>query len=113
MATSTSVVLIAIKLLHTGIWAILAACILALPALAMVRRFDLALAASVLVILECGVLALNQGRCPLTNLAERYTSVRLDNFDIYLPRWLARHNKLIFGSLFLAGEFVVLWRWFS
>jgi hypothetical protein len=22
---------------------------------------------------------------------------RADNFDIYLPVWLARHNKVIFG----------------
>ncbi len=28
---------------------------------------------------------------------------RRDNFDIYLPLWLARYNKLIFGWLFVAG----------
>jgi len=32
-------------------------------------------------------------------------------FDIYLPLWLARHNKTIFGSLFLAGELIVLGCW--
>jgi hypothetical protein len=60
---------------------------------------------------ECLVLAVNRGRCPLTNLAARYTDERAANFDIYLPEWLARHNKSIFGLLFVAGELVLLWRW--
>jgi hypothetical protein len=30
-----------------------------------------------------------------------------------LPKWLARHNKLIFGLLFVAGELVVLGYWLS
>jgi hypothetical protein len=45
------------------------------------------------------VLIANGGRCPLTTLAARYTMDRRDNFNIYLPEWLARHNKLIFGSI--------------
>jgi hypothetical protein len=28
---------------------------------------------------------------------------RRDNFDIYLPLWLARRNKAIFGALFVLG----------
>jgi hypothetical protein len=77
----------------------------------MMRRFDWALAGTALVLVECAVLAANGGRCPLTDVAARYTSDRTDNFDIYLPRWVARHNKAIFGTLFVAGEAVVLWRW--
>lgn len=33
------------------------------------------------------------------------------DFDIYLPNWLARRNKLIFGALFVAGELFVLGCW--
>ncbi len=33
----------------------------------------------------CGVLAANGGRCPLSDLAARYTDERASNFDIYLP----------------------------
>jgi hypothetical protein len=51
-------------------------------------------------------------RCPLTDVAQRYTADRRDNFDIYLPVWLARNNKRIFGALFVAGEVVLLWCWF-
>lgn len=50
-------------------------------------------------------------RCPLTDVAARYTEDRRDNFDIYLPEFLARHNKLIFGVLYVAGLFVLLVRW--
>lgn len=100
-----------IKLLHTAIWALMAACVLALPVLGWVKRFDWALGATVLILGECAVLAMNRGRCPLTDVAARYTDDRTDNFDIYLPRWLARYNKEIFGTIFLAGEVFVIWRW--
>lgn len=103
--------LIAIKLLHTVIWALLTGCILALPALAILRRFRWAAITSVFVLLECAVLAINGGRCPLTGLAARYTVDRASNFDIYLPNWLAEHNKFIFGTLFVVNELIVLWCW--
>jgi hypothetical protein len=57
---------------------------------------------------ECFVLAVNRGRCPLTDLAARYIDERAANFDFYLPEWLARHNKSIFGFLFVTGELVLL-----
>jgi hypothetical protein len=44
-------------------------------------------------------------------MAARYTDDRADNFDIYLPLWLARYNKHVFGFLFVAGEIVVLSQW--
>jgi hypothetical protein len=100
-----------IKLLHTVIWALLAGCILALPVLAVLRRFRWAAIITVVVLLECGVLAINGGRCPLTDLAARYTVDRGSNFDIYLPNWLAEHNKVVFGMLFVAGELVVVGYW--
>src|SRR5690242_20449944 len=105
--------LIAIKLLHTAIWALLAASILALPLAGVLRRFRLAMIIRAVVLLECGVLAMNGGRCPLTDLAARYTLDQSSNFDIYLPGWLARYNKVIFGSLFVFGELVVIWCWNS
>jgi hypothetical protein len=40
-----------------------------------------------------------------------YTDDRRDNFDIYLPLWLARHNELVFGWLFAAGLAFTLGRW--
>jgi hypothetical protein len=40
--------------------------------------------------------------------AALYTTERAANFDIYLPLWLARHNQTVFGTLFVAGELLVL-----
>jgi len=57
------------------------------------------------------MLAVNGGRCPLTDLASRFTLYRNPNFDIYLPNWLAEHNKAVFGWLFVAGELVVVGCW--
>jgi hypothetical protein len=103
--------LTAIKLLHTLIWAFLAASIVALPTLGMLRRFRRAAILTGIVLLECGILAVNGGRCPLSDLAARFTNDRAFNFDIYLPNWLAQHNKVIFGVLFVADELVLLGSW--
>ena len=103
--------LIGIKLLHTVIWAFLAGCILALPFFAVLRRFRWAAIVAVVVLLECAVLVVNHSKCPLTDLAARYTVDRASNFDIYLPNWLAEHNKFIFGTLFIVGEIIVLACW--
>lgn len=100
-----------IRLLHTIIWAILATCILAIPAFGWVGMYRQVLWLSAIVFLEILVLTMNGWQCPLTSVAARCTDDRRDNFDIYLPEWLARHNKVIFGSLFVAGEVAVLVRW--
>ena len=77
--------LTAIKLLHTAIWAFLAASILPLPLVGVLRRFRLSVILSAIVLLESGVLAMSRGRCPLTDLAARYTHDRGSNFDINCP----------------------------
>lgn len=102
-----------VKLAHTAIWAVMASAIVAVPAAALRRQFRLAGWLTALVVAECVVLTLNGDRCPLTDLAARFTADRAANFDIFLPRWLAQSNKLIFGSLFVAGEMVLTWRWFA
>ena len=103
--------MIIIRLLHTIAWVCFVACIVAVPFAAEFRRFRVAATLSGVVLAECLILALNQCRCPLTNLAAAYTEERADNFDIYLPMWLARNNKVIFGSLFVAGEIFTLLKW--
>jgi hypothetical protein len=107
-----SPILILIKLLHTAAWLCFVACILGVPIAAALQQFRAAAIFSGLVLVECLILAINRCRCPLTNLAGAFTEERADNFDIYLPLWLARYNKLIFGPLFVAGEVFALVRWF-
>lgn len=103
--------MVTIKLLHTAIWLFFAGCIVAIPFAAARDHFRWVTVLTGLVLVECLVIALNRGHCPLTGLAGRHTSERADNFDIYLPLWLARHNKTIFGTLFVVGELFVLWCW--
>lgn len=85
---------------------------MALPVAAQLRRFRWAAALTAIVLIECAILAANHFRCPLTDVAARYTSDRAANFDIYLPLWLAAHNQFIFGALFIAGALFALYRWF-
>jgi len=105
--------LVAIKVLHTAVWAVMAGSILALPAAAFTRHFRWALVLTSLIVGECAVLAANRGRCPLSDWAARFTEDRAANFDIYLPDWLARNNKAVFGTLFAVNELVVIWRWLA
>lgn len=49
-----------------------------------------------LIAIECLVLVIFKNICPVTVLARRYSSSKKDNFDIYLPNWLAKNNKLIY-----------------
>ena len=85
------------------VWAFFVAAIVAIPIAAWYGRFDLFAAFTVLVLAEVAVLVFNRLRCPLTGIAARFTEDRRENFDIYLPLWLARYNKQIFGTLFFAG----------
>ncbi|MBE2244869.1 MAG: hypothetical protein IAE86_19095 [Burkholderiaceae bacterium] len=102
--------LIAVKLLHTIAWAFFAGCIVALPWAAWRGEMLLAAWLAAIVMVEVVILALNGFVCPLTPIAARYTDERQPNFDIYLPAWLARYNKHIFGALYAAGLVYLAWR---
>lgn len=103
----------AVRCFHTVVWAFFAGAIVGSLVAAWQREFLLFLALTGIVLVEVVVLAANRMRCPLTALAARYTDDRRDNFDIYLPLWLARYNKHIFGTLFVAGLVLGLVRWLT
>ena len=100
-----------VKIAHTVIWAILASTVLAIPVFGYIGWFQVAAVLSGIVLLEGLVLLLNNWRCPLSDIAERYTDEDADNFDIYLPAWLAKHNKAIFSVLFAFGSAYSIYRW--
>jgi hypothetical protein len=101
----------AIKAVHTIVWALFAGCIVAIPYFVWNRQIKGAFILIGIVSLEVAVLLANRLRCPLTAVAARYTDDRRDNFDIYLPLWIARYNKHIFGALFAAGVLYALIQW--
>lgn len=100
-----------VKVAHTIVWALFAGCIVALPVVAWRGNLRVAVILITVVMVEVLVLLGNRFRCPLTGVAARYTDDRRDNFDIYLPLWLARHNKTIFGGLFAAGVIFTVITW--
>jgi hypothetical protein len=101
----------AIKILHTAVWAFFAGCILLVPVYAWWGDLRAAAVLIGVVSVEVAIILVNRWRRPLTNVAARYTEDRKDNFDIYLPLWLARYNKELFGTLFLLGVLYTLARW--
>jgi hypothetical protein len=107
------IALFTIKSLHTLVWSMFVAAIVAVPVAARLDAWGVVAALVALVFAECVVLLANGMRCPLTAIAARYTDDRRPNFDIWLPEWLARHNKSIFGTLFLFGLAYTLTRLLS
>ena len=65
-----------IKLIHTLAWAFFAGCILAIPVYARLGEFTTATILIAIVLVEVFIIAANRWRCPLTNVAARYTDER-------------------------------------
>lgn len=98
-----------IKIIHTIIWAIMVAAILYILYCALTNQFNLLLWVSIgLIFLEGLALMLNKWICPLTSIAAQYTPERTDNFDIYLPIFLAKYTKSVFSILFVIGLFIII-----
>ena len=105
--------LILTKLLHTLIWVFFVAVIFYVLYSGITGRITpLTWVAIGLVVFEGLVLLIFRMRCPLTYVAQRYSDSQKDNFDIYLPNWLAKYNKQIFTTIFVVGLILVVYRVF-
>ncbi|OGX87304.1 hypothetical protein [Hymenobacter coccineus] len=103
--------LLCIKVLHTLVWGFFVAVIGYVLYCGIANQISWhTWAASTLVLGEGAVLLLFRRHCPLTLLARRYSSSTKDNFDIFLPNGLARHNQLIFTSIFALGLLLLAYR---
>jgi hypothetical protein len=91
-----------IKLIHTIIWVFFNVVIFYLYYAAITNNIDNRVWICIgLILLEGLVLLVFKMFCPITVIARKYSGSRKDNFDIFLPNWLARYNKLIYTSLFI------------
>ena len=63
-----------------------------------------------LVLMEGVVLLVFKKLCPITLIAHKYSNSTKDNFDIFLPNWLAKYNKLIYTSLFIIAVFILIYQ---
>ena len=108
---NNSTKLFLIKFLHTVIWAFFISVIGFIVYAGIWNKLGpWVWSAVVLIIVEGIILLLNKWKCPLTSIAAQYTENREDNFDIFLPRWLARNNKIIFTLIYFFGVALIMYR---
>jgi hypothetical protein len=106
--------LLAIKLLHTLVWAFFVFIILYVVYSGLSDQVTIYTWIAIgLVVLEGITLAIFKMFCPLTLVARKYSDSQKDNFDIFLPNWLAKYNKIIFTTIFIFGLIAVLIRTFQ
>jgi hypothetical protein len=100
-----------IKLLHTLIWVFFNVVIFYIIYAVITNRIDWWLWVCYgLIILEGIVLILFKLFCPLTVWARKYSNSTRHNFDIYLPEWLAKYNKLIYTSIIGVSIVILIFR---
>lgn len=103
--------LVFIKIVHTIIWSGFNIVIFYMLFAAVTNRLDLWLWLGYALILgECLVLLIFRSSCPLTIVARRYSNSNANNFDIYLPNWIAKNNKLIYSMIVLVTIFITLFQ---
>jgi hypothetical protein len=103
--------LVTIKIIHTIIWLFFNVVLFYMAYAVIVNKIDKYVWIGIALILGEGiVLVVFNKICPLTIIARKYSDSNKDNFDIYLPNWLAKYNKLIYTSFFIIILFGILYR---
>jgi hypothetical protein len=89
-----------IKIVHTAVWGIMTTAVFYVGYSVFWMKFNEPFFISLaLIVTEILVILVNSWRCPLTAIARRYTSEEAPNFDIFLPRIIAKYNKEIFSVI--------------
>ncbi len=103
--------LVAIKIIHTAVWLFFNVVIFYMLYAVLVNKIDKWLWIGYgLVILEGITLLIFKMFCPLTVLARKYSDATNDNFDIYLPNWLAKYTKIIYTSIVVLILIITLFK---
>jgi len=100
-----------IKAIHTLIWLFFNGVIFYLYYAAFTNKIDKWVWIGIgLILLEGVVLLVFNRLCPVTLIARRYSDSTKENFDIFLPNWLAKYNKLIYTTLFVIVLILIFYR---
>ncbi|WP_009632069.1 hypothetical protein [Synechocystis sp. PCC 7509] len=100
-----------IKVIHTLIWIFFNFVIFYMLYAAIANKLDLWLWMGYgFVFLEGLILLAFKNHCPLNLMARNYTNSPKDNFDIYLPSWLAKYTKLIYTTLFAIAFIITIYQ---
>lgn len=104
----------AIKAIHSIIWIIMASAVFYILYCGIFDIANTFLYLSIgLIAAEIVVLLIFSWSCPLTIVAKRIKTDWKDGDDIFLPTWVAIHNKTIFGFLLTLGICLLLIRAFG
>ena len=91
-----------IKIIHTIVWIFFNVVLFYMAYAVIVNKIDrLVWIGVALIVLEGVVLLIFSKMCPLTIIARKYSDSTKNNFNIYLPDWLAKYNKLIYTTFFI------------
>jgi len=100
-----------VKIIHTLIWIFFNAVISYMLYAVISNKLDIWLwICYVIILLEILTLSYFKFSCPLTLIARKYSNSKKANFDIYLPNWLAKYNRVIYGSVILSVMIITIIR---
>jgi hypothetical protein len=100
-----------IKIIHTLIWVFFNFVIFYMLYAVIIDKLDNWLwIGYAFIILEGITLILFKFFCPLTIIARKYSDSTQDNFDIYLPNWLAKYNKRIYSGIMIVIIILTVYR---
>ncbi len=103
--------LLTIKIIHTVIWLFFVAVIFYVLYSGITNQINTYTWIGIFLVIGEGLtLLFFKMFCPLTLMARKYSDSEKDNFDIFLPNWLARNNKIIFTSIFIMALIIVIFR---
>jgi len=103
--------LLIVKIIHTIVWLFFNVVIFYLLYAVIVNKIDKWIWICIGLVLNEGlVLLLFKMFCPLTIIARKYSDSTKANFDIFLPNWLAKHNKLIYTSIFVVAILILIYQ---
>jgi hypothetical protein len=103
--------LIIVKATHTIIWLFFNVVIFYMLYAVIVNKIDHWLWIGYgLFIVEGITLLAYKFYCPLTVMARKYSSSTKDNFDIYLPNWLAKYTKLIYTGILIVIVIITIYQ---
>ena len=100
-----------LKLIHTIIWVFYVLVFFYILYACIYNRINMYLWIAIgLEVIEITILIIFKGKCPLTILGYKYIKNPEVGFDIYLPRWLAKYNKIIYGLGLIFVIFIIIYR---
>ena len=103
--------LMLIKIVRTGIWIFFNFVIFYMLYAAIANKLDHWLWLGYgFITLEGLILLTFKSYCPLNLLARKYSKSTQDNFDIYLPSWLAKYTKLIYTTIFALITIITIYQ---